>query len=165
MPDAYIALAVRTPVGKRGGGLSGIHPADLSAHVLREVVSRSGIDPAAIDDVILGCVGQVGAQAFNIARTAVLSAGLPESVPATTIDRQCGSSQQALHFAAQAVRSGDQDVVIAGGVEVMSLVPLGSAATLGVEAGMGHPRSGRGWHDRYGDQVISQFRGAESIAA
>ena len=165
MTQAYIATAVRTPVGRRGGGLSAAHPADLGAHVLRALVERSGIDPAAIEDVIFGCVGQVGAQAFNVARTAVLSAGLPETVPATTIDRQCGSSQQALHFAAQAVRCGDMDVVVAGGVEAMSLIPLGSSARLGVDAGMGHPRSGEGWRHRYGDQVISQFRGAELIAA
>jgi acetyl-CoA C-acetyltransferase len=165
VPDAFIAAAVRTPVGRRRGVLSEVHPADLGAHVLRALVERADVDPAAVDDVLFGCVGQVGAQAFNVARTAVLSAGFPESVPATTIDRQCGSSQQALHFAAQAVRSGDQDLVIAGGVEVMSLVPIGASAQLGVDAGMGHPRSGKGWHERYGDQVISQFRGAEMIAA
>jgi acetyl-CoA C-acetyltransferase len=162
--EAFIVGAVRTPVGRRGGALSGVHPADLGAHVLRVLVDRTGIDPAAVDDVIFGCVSQVGPQAFNIARTAALSAGLPESVPGTTVDRQCGSSQQAVHFAAQAVRSGDMDLVIAGGVEVMSRVPIGSAATLGVEAGYGHPRGGATWHDRYGDQEISQFRGAEMIA-
>lgn len=165
MADAFIVEALRSPVGRRGGALASQHPADLAAHVIRGVVTRSGIDPSAIDDVIWGCVSQVGAQAFNIGRTAVLSAGLPESVPATTIDRQCGSSQQAVHFAAQAVRSGDQDLVIAGGVEVMSLVPIGSAAGLGEAAGIGHPRSGHGWHARYGDQEISQFRGAELIAS
>ena len=164
MTEAFIVGAVRTPVGRRGGALAAAHPADLGAHVLRVLVERTGIDPAAVDDVIFGCVSQVGPQSFNVARTAVLSAGLPESVPATTVDRQCGSSQQAVHFAAQAVRSGDMDLVIAGGVEVMSRVPIGSAATLGVAAGYGHPRDGFGWHDRYGDEEISQFRGAEMIA-
>jgi acetyl-CoA C-acetyltransferase len=164
MTEAFIVGAVRTPVGRRNGGLSGVHPADLAAHVLRALVDRTGIDETAIDDVIFGCVSQVGPQAFNVARTAVLSAGLPETVPATTVDRQCGSSQQAVHFAAQAVRSGDMDVVIAGGVEVMSRVPIGSGATLGVQAGHGHPRDGLLWHERFGDQEISQFRGAEMIA-
>jgi acetyl-CoA C-acetyltransferase len=164
MADAYIVGAVRTPVGRRGGGLSGVHPADLAALVIRELVARTGVDPAAVEDVLLGCVTQMGPQSTNIARIAALSAGLPESVPGTTIDRQCGSAQQAVHFAAQAVRSGDQDLVIAGGVEVMSVAPLGSAATLGMEAGHGHPRGGAGWRERYGDQEISQFRGAELIA-
>jgi acetyl-CoA C-acetyltransferase len=164
MSEAYIVAAARTPVGRRRGGLSQVHPADLGAFALQSLVERAGVDPAAIDDVIFGCVSQAGAQAFNIARTAVLSAGFPETVPGTTVDRQCGSSQQAVHFAAQAVRSGDMDLVVAGGVEVMSLVPIGAGATLGVEAGMGHPRSGALWHERYGDQEISQFRGAEMIA-
>lgn len=164
MTEAYIVGAVRTPVGRRNGGLAAIHPADLGAHAIAALVARTGVDPAAIDDVIFGCVSQVGSQAFNIARTAALSAGLPESVPGTTVDRQCGSSQQAVQFAAQAVRSGDQDLVVAGGVEVMSMVPLGSAAVLGVDAGYGHPRGGQRWHERYGDEEISQFRGAEMIA-
>jgi acetyl-CoA acetyltransferases len=164
MGEAYIVAAVRTPVGRRNGQLATAHPADLAAHVLRACVDRAGVDPGAIDDVILGCVNQVGPQAFNVARTAVLSAGWPESVPATTIDRQCGSSQQAVHFAASCVRSGDMHLVVAGGVEVMSQVPLGSSATLGVQAGMSHPRGGQGWANRYGDQQISQFRGAELIA-
>ena len=114
MAEAYIVSAVRTPVGRRGGGLAGVHPADLSAHVMRAAVETAGIDPAAVDDVVWGCVDQIGAQATNIARTGWLSAGLPESVPGTTIDRQCGSSQQALHFAAQGVMSGTQDVVLTG---------------------------------------------------
>lgn len=164
MTDAFIVSAVRTPVGRRRGGLSGAHPVDLAAHAIQAAVSRSGVEPDRIDDVIIGCVTQLGAQAFNIARTAVLSAGLPESVPATTVDRQCGSSQQAVHFASQAIRSGDMDIVVAGGVEVMSLVPIGATATLGQDAGMGHPRGGTGWAQRYGDQEISQFRGAEMIA-
>jgi acetyl-CoA C-acetyltransferase len=164
MTSANIVAAVRTPVGKRNGGLSAEHPADLAAHVITELLARAQVDGAAIDDVILGCVNQIGAQASNIARTAVLSAGLPESVPGTTLDRQCGSSQQAVQFAAQAVLSGTQDLVIAGGVEVMSRVPLGSPTRVGAEAGLGHPRTGRGWLARYGDQEISQFRGAELIA-
>ena len=164
MTEAYIVAALRSPVGKNGGALSGVHPADLGAHVLRGIVDRTGIDPAAVDDVIFGCVDPIGAQAFNIARTAWLSADLPESVPATTIDRQCGSSQQAIHFAAQAVQSGAQDLVIAGGVEVMSLVPIGSAATAGSAAGYGEPLAGAGWHHRYGDKPFDQFNGAELIA-
>jgi acetyl-CoA C-acetyltransferase len=162
--SANIVAAVRTPVGRRNGGLAAEHPADLAAHVIAELLRRSGVNGADVDDVILGCVGQVGAQASNIARTALLSAGLPESVPGTTLDRQCGSSQQAVHFAAQAVMAGVQDIVVAGGVEVMSRVPLGSPTRVGVAAGLGHPREGKGWLARYGDQEISQFRGAELIA-
>jgi acetyl-CoA C-acetyltransferase len=164
MGEAYLVSAARTPVGRRNGALAGVHPADLAAHVLSAVVGRSGVDPAAIDDMILGCVDQIGAQSTNIGRVAVLSAGLPESVPATTIDRQCGSSQQAVHFAAQAVASGYQDLVIAAGVEVMSLVPIMAPAKIGREAGLGTPRGGTGWEKRYGDQEISQFNGAELIA-
>jgi acetyl-CoA C-acetyltransferase len=164
MPNAFVCAAVRTPMGKRGGGLSTAHPVDLAAHVIDAVVRTSGVDPAAIDDVLLGCVGQVGAQAFNIGRTAALSAGLPDSVPGSTIDRQCGSSQQALQFASQAVRSGDQDVVVAGGVEVMSLVPIGASGLVGEKAGLGHPRGGRGWRARFGNESFTQFRGAELIA-
>jgi acetyl-CoA C-acetyltransferase len=158
--EAFIVSAVRTPVGRRGGGLSGVHPADLGAHVLRAVVERSGVDPAAVDDVIMGCVSQVGPQSGDIARTAWLSAGLPEGVPGVTIDRQCGSSQQAVHFAAQGVLSGTQDLVIAAGVENMSTVPIGASIYLGVKAGQPMPY-GQGWADRYGDQEISQFRGAQ----
>jgi len=161
--EAYIVSAVRTPVGRRGGGLSAVHSAELGAHVLRTVVERSGIDPAAVDDVIMGCVSQVGPQSGDIARTAWLSAGLPESVPGVTIDRQCGSSQQAVHFAAQAVLSGTQDLVIAAGVENMSTVPIGSSVYLGVQAGQPMPYA-NGWADRYGDQEISQFRGAQLMA-
>jgi acetyl-CoA C-acetyltransferase len=161
MSEAFIVAAVRTPVGKRGGGLAHVHPVDLAAHVLRAVIDRAGVEAEHVDDVILGCVSQVGAQSFNIARHAVLSAGLPERVPGTTLDRQCGSSQQAVHFAAQAVQSGAQDLVIAGGVEVMSLIPLGAAVQM---AGLGHPRGGQGWKARYGDEEISQFRSADLIA-
>jgi acetyl-CoA C-acetyltransferase len=162
--DAYIVAAVRTPIGRRGGGLAGVHPADLAALALRGVVEQSQIDPDRIEDVILGCVGQLGAQTLNIARTAALSAGLPEHVPGVTVDRQCGSSQQAVHFAAQAVQSGNQHAVIAGGVEMMSVVPMGSTRRLGAENGMGAPFEGVGWHERYGGVEISQFRGAELIA-
>ena len=164
MPEAFIVEAVRSPVGRRGGGLSAVHPNDLGAHVLRALLDRADLDPAAVDDVIFGCVDQIGAQAANIARNSWLSAGLPETVPGTTLDRQCGSAQQALHFAAQAVMSGTQDLVIAGGVEVMSSVPIASAALLGQREGMGFPYGGDGWEQRFGDQEISQFRGAELIA-
>ncbi len=158
MAEAYIVGAVRTPVGKRKGGLSGIHSVDLGAHVLEEIVARTGVDAEAVDDVIMGCVSQVGPQTMDIARNAWLSAGLPESVPGVTIDRQCGSSQQAVHFAAQAVLSGTQDLVVAAGVENMSMVPMGSS----VGQGMPLPFGDR-WQERYGDQEISQFRGAQLI--
>jgi acetyl-CoA C-acetyltransferase len=164
MNDAYIISAVRTPVGRRNGALSRTHPADLSAAVISEAVRRSRVDPEIIDDVYWGCVDQVGAQSFNIARTALLSAGLPERVPGTTIDRQCGSSQQAIHFAAQAVMSGSCDVVIAGGVEVMSLVPLSSSTSAGEQLGYGSPLEGQRWLERYAKQEINQFNGAELIA-
>jgi acetyl-CoA acetyltransferase family protein len=154
--EAYIVGAVRTPVGRRNGGLSAVHPVDLAAHVLTELVARTGADPSAVDDVIMGCVSQVGPQTFDIARNAWLSAGLPENVPGVTIDRQCGSSQQAVHFAAQGVMSGTQDLVVAAGVESMSMVPMGSS--LGQNLALPF---GQGWRDRYGDQEISQFRGAQ----
>ena len=159
MADAYIVGAVRTPVGTRKGKLAGVHPADLGAHVLRALVSRTGIDPAAVDDVVMGCVSQVGPQALDLARTAWLSAGLPDSVPGVTIDRQCGSSQQALHFAAQGVMSGTQDLVVAAGVENMGMVPMGS----NIKFDAGVPLYGEGWSARYGEQEISQFRGAQLI--
>ncbi len=158
--EAYIVGAVRSPIGKRNGGLSAVHPVDLAAHVLRELIARTGVDPGAVEDVIMGCVSQVGPQAIDIARNAWLSAGLPESVPGVTIDRQCGSSQQAIHFAAQGVLAGTQDLVIAGGVESMSMVPMGSTVALPHKEGMALP-FGQGWRDRYGDQEISQFRGAQ----
>jgi acetyl-CoA acyltransferase len=157
MRDAVIVEAVRTPVGRRGGGLSGMHPADLAAHVLDELVARAGLDPALVDDVVLGCVSQVGEQTFDIARTAVLSAGWPESVPGTTVDRQCGSSQQAVHFAAAGLVAGQYEVVVAGGVESMSRVPMMSAAAAGNPLG---PR----YTARYGEGFPSQGIGAELIA-
>jgi acetyl-CoA C-acetyltransferase len=163
MAEAFIVGAVRTPVGKRGGGLSTIHPTELGAHVLVSLLERTGVDPAAIDDVIFGCVSQIGSQAFNIARTCWLGAGLPESVPATTVDRQCGSSLQALHFAAQGVMSGTADLIIAGGVEVMSLVPIWSNVSVGKEAGLGDPFGWSGFRARYPDDP-DQFRGAQLIA-
>jgi acetyl-CoA C-acetyltransferase len=164
MTEAFIVEAVRTPVGRRGGALSGVHPADLGAHVLTALLDRAGVDPGAVDDVYFGCVGQIGAQTGNLARTAWLAAGLPQHVPGTTIDRQCGSSQQAVHFAAQAVMSGTADLVVAGGVEVMSLVPIASPAILGAREGLGSPYDGTGWRTHFGDQEVSQFRGAEMIA-
>jgi acetyl-CoA acyltransferase len=161
MRDAVICAAVRTPVGKRGGGLSGVHAVDLSATVLDALVQRTGIDPAVVDDVFWGCVSQVGEQTFNIARNAVLAAGWPESVPGTTIDRQCGSSQQAVAFAAATVVSGQADVVIAGGVESMSRVPMGS--TYNSAIGAGAPLGPR-FLERYGGVFPNQGVGAEMIA-
>jgi len=157
--EAYIVGAVRTPIGTRKGALAAVHPADLGAHVLKELVARTGIDPAAVEDVIMGCVTQVGPQALDLARTAWLSAGLPESTPGVTIDRQCGSSQQAVHFAAQGVMSGTQDLVVAAGVENMGMVPMGANAQFAVDNGL--PIYGQGWTERYGTQEISQFRGAQ----
>jgi acetyl-CoA C-acetyltransferase len=163
--QAYLVDAVRTPVGRRGGGLATAHPADLGAHVLTALMTRTGIDPAAVEDVVLGCVDTLGPQAGDIARTAWLAAGLPEEVPGVTVDRQCGSSQQAVHFAAQAVMSGTSDVVVAGGVQNMSQIPIGYAMTAAEPLGFTDPFSGSaGWRERYGDQEISQFRGAELIA-
>jgi acetyl-CoA C-acetyltransferase len=160
--EAYIVGAVRTPVGKRNGGLSGLNPVDLGAHALRALMERTGVDAGAVEDVIMGCVSQIGPQSLDIARQAWLSAGLPEHVPGVTVDRQCGSSQQALHFAAQAVLSGSQDLVVAAGVESMSVVPMGSSIMLPLEKGMPLP-FGDGWKERYGDQEISQFRGAQLL--
>ncbi|NRA08274.1 MAG: acetyl-CoA C-acetyltransferase [Myxococcales bacterium] len=165
MAEAYIIDAVRTPTGKRGGGLSTIHSADLGAHVLKALVDRTGIDAGAVEDVVFGCCDAVGSQAGDIARTCWLAADLPEHVPGVTIDRQCGSSQQAVHFAAQAVMSGTSDLVVAGGVQNMSAIPISSAMTMAEPLGFADPFSGsKGWVERYGDQEISQFRGAEMIA-
>jgi acetyl-CoA acyltransferase len=160
MRDAVICAAVRTPVGKRGGGLSGVHAVDLSAHVLTALAERSGIDPAVVEDVFWGCVSQVGEQTFNIARNAALAAGWPESVPGATIDRQCGSSQQAVAFAAATVISGQADVVVAGGVESMSRVPMGSSYA--GDGSVGKPLGPR-FLDRYGT-FPNQGVGAEMIA-
>lgn len=166
MTEAYIVDAVRTAVGKRGGGFADEHPADMAAHVIRTVIDRHDLDPEAIDDVILGCLDNIGSQAGDIARTAALAAGLPESVPGVTVDRQCGSAQQAVHFAAQAVMSGTSDLIIAGGVQKMSQYPILSAFTAGEPFGSSDPWTGcRGWEARYGTQEISQFRGAEMIAS
>ncbi len=163
MPEAYIIAAARTAGGRRNGRLSGWHPADLAAQVIDALVARSGIDPQAVDDVILGCVSQVGEQASNVARNAVLASGLPESVPGTSIDRQCGSSQQALHFAAQAVMSGAMDVVIAAGVESMTRVPMGTPNALPAKAGLGTYMS-PAMRRRYPGVEFSQFTGAEMMA-
>jgi acetyl-CoA C-acetyltransferase len=165
MNEAYIVDAIRTPVGKRGGGLSTIHPADLGATAITALLERTGIDPAAVEDVVFGCLDTIGPQAGDIARTCWLAAGLPEEVPGTTIDRQCGSSQQAVHFGAQAVLSGTSDVILAGGVQNMSMIPISSAMTAGQPFGFEDPFSGSvGWRARYGDEEVSQFRGAELIA-
>ena len=162
--NAYIVSAVRTPGGKKNGSLSLWHPADLGAKVLDELVLQTGIDPYLIDDVIFGCVDQVGAQSGNVARNAILASSLPESVPGTSVDRQCGSSQQAIHFAIQAVMSGTQDVVIGGGVEIMSMVPIGASIKDGYEAGHGLPFDSEGMKTRYPSIFFSQFTGAELMA-
>jgi acetyl-CoA C-acetyltransferase len=164
-PEAYLVGAVRTPVGRRGGGLSGIHPADLGAHVLTALFDRVDVDPGAVEDVVFGCVDAIGSQAGDVARTCWLAAGLPEHVPGVTIDRQCGSSQQAVHFAAQAVMSGTSDLVVAGGVQNMSQIPISSAMVVAQQFGITDPFSGsQGWTKRYGDVEVSQFAAAEAIA-
>jgi acetyl-CoA C-acetyltransferase len=166
MAEAYLVDAVRTPVGRRGGGLAGAHPADLGAHVIRALLARADLDPLAVDDVVFGCVDTIGPQAGDIARTAWLAAGLPEAVPGVTVDRQCGSSQQAVHFAAQAVMSETADVVIAGGVQNMSQIPIAAAMQAGQAFGFDDPFGGSaGWRERYGTEEISQFRAADMIAA
>src|SRR5215468_11862015 len=155
MPEAYIVDAVRTPVGRRGGGLSQVHPADLGGHVIRALVDRTGVDPGAVDDVVFGCVDTIGPQAGDIARTCWLVAGLPDHVPGTTVDRQCGSAQQALHFAAQGVMSGTQDLVVAGGVQSMSMIPIASSMVVGAQFGFEHPFAGsKGWKARYGNKAV-----------
>ncbi|MEB2346432.1 MAG: acetyl-CoA C-acetyltransferase [Deltaproteobacteria bacterium] len=165
MAEAYIIDAVRTPVGKRGGGLSQVHSADLGAHVLRALMARTGVDPGAVEDVVFGCCDTIGPQSGDIARTCWLAAGLPEHVPGVTIDRQCGSSQQALHFAAQGVLSGTADLIVAGGVQNMSAIPISSAMTLAQPLGFPDPFStSQGWVARYGPGEVSQFSGAEKIA-
>ena len=164
MAEAYIVEALRTAGGRRGGALRDWHPADLGAAVLNALVERSGIDPAAIEDVIAGCVSQVGEQSFHIGRNMVMASTLPDSVPAVSIDRQCGSSQQALHFAAQAVMSGTQDVVIAAGVESMTRVPMGTPVFLPMQAGIGIGPWPQSIKTRYGVDQFSQFTGAEMMA-
>ena len=165
MAEAFIIDAVRTPVGRRGGGLAGIHSADVGAHVLRELMERTGVDPAAVDDVVMGCVDAIGPQASDVARTAWLAAGLPESVPGVTIDRQCGSSQQAVQFAAQAVASGYSDLVVAAGLQSMSNIPMSASRVAAKEFGFDDPfTTSAGWRRRYGSDEVSQFRSAEMIA-
>jgi acetyl-CoA C-acetyltransferase len=165
MAEAYIVDAVRTPVGRKKGSLAAEHPADLGGHILKSLMERNDIDPLAVEDVVFGCVDTIGPQAGDIARTCWLAGGLPEEVPGTTIDRQCGSSQQAVHFAAQAVMSGTSDVVVAGGVQCMNLIPISSAMTCAEGLGFTDPFStSKGWVARYGTQEISQFRAAEMIA-
>ena len=163
MSEAYIVAATRTAGGRRGGRLAGWHPVELAARVLNDLIDRTGADPALVEDVFMGCVSQVGEQSTNVARNAVLASRLPESVPGTSIDRQCGSSQQAIHFAAQAVMSGAMDVVIAAGVESMTRVPMFSPSSLAQKAGMGYYQS-PSVNRRYNDVVFSQFVGAEMMA-
>lgn len=165
MTDAYILDAVRTPTGRRRGGLSNIHGADLGAHILKTLVDRNNIPDVDYDDVIFGCVDTIGPLAGDIARTSWLAAGLSDEVPGTTIDRQCGSSQQAIHFAAQAIMAGVNDVVIAGGVQTMSQIPIGSAMLAGQPLGFNDPFSGsQGWISRYGNAEVSQYNSAQMIA-
>ncbi len=165
MADAFVVDAVRSPVGKRNGGLAKVHPADLGAHSIRALMERVDVDPAAVDDVVFGCVDTIGPQAGDIARTCWLVAGYSDEVPGTTVDRQCGSSQQAVHFAAQAVMSGTADLVVAGGVQNMSAIPISAAMLAGEPYGFANPFLGSpGWEARYGNQEVSQFRSAEMIA-
>ncbi len=164
--QAYIVAATRTATGRRRGSLSQAHPADLAGHVMRAAVTQAQIDPAEVDDVVWGVLDPVGPQAHDMARVAWLSAGLPEHVPGVTIDRQCGSSQQAIHFSAQAVMSGTQDIVLAGGVQCMSMIPMNSSLAAGQALGFETQYAGcKGWQARYGDQEVNQFRGAELMAA
>lgn len=167
MAEAYIVDAVRTPVGRRGGSLSQIHPADLGAIPIKELLNRTGVDPTSIDDVMWGCVDAIGPQAGDIGRTCWLVAGLPEEIPGTTIDRQCGSGQQAVHFAAQAIMAGVNDMVVAGGVQNMSMIPIGSAMSVAEHVGVTDEspfHGSTGWVERYGKEEVSQFLGAEEIA-
>jgi acetyl-CoA C-acetyltransferase len=165
MPEAYIVEAVRTAVGKRNGSLAGVHPIDLGAGVFQGLFERVDVDPAAIDDVIVGCVDAIGGQAGNIGRLAWLAAGYPEEVPGVTVDRQCGSSQQAISFGAQAIMAGTADFILAGGMQNMSWIPISSAMEVGKQFGFTSPTAeSKGWQHRYGDEEISQFRGAELIA-
>ena len=165
MSEAYVIDAVRTAVGKRNGSLAGIHPIDLGVHVFRGIFDRNDVDPAAIDDAIVGCVDTIGGQAGNIGRLAWLAAGYSEEVPGVTVDRQCGSSQQAISFGAQAIMAGTADLILAGGIQNMSQIPISSAMIAGNDFGFTSPTNeSKFWLERYGDQEISQFRGAEMIA-
>ena len=165
MSEAYVIDAVRTAVGKRNGSLAGVHPIDLGVHAFRGIFGRNDVDPAAVDDAIVGCVDAIGGQAGNIGRLAWLAAGYPEEVPGVTVDRQCGSSQQAISFGAQAIMAGTADLILAGGMQNMSQIPISSAMIVGREFGFTTPTAeSKGWLERYGDQEISQFRGAEMIA-
>ena len=166
MPEAFIIDAVRTPIGRKKGSLAALHPADLAAHPIKALVARTGVDPAAVEDVVWGCTETIGGQAGDIGRTAWLVAGLPEEVPGVTIDRQCGSSQQAVHFAAQGVMSGTQDLVVAGGSQAMNRIPIMAAMTAGKAYGFDSPFLGSpGWDARYGDEEVDQIKSAEMIAA
>ncbi|KZS83495.1 acetyl-CoA acetyltransferase [Mycobacterium persicum] len=165
MPEAYVVEAVRTAVGKRNGALAGVHPLDLGAGVFRGLFERVDVDPAAVEDVIVGCVDAVGGQAGNIGRLAWLAAGYPEEVPGVTVDRQCGSSQQAIAFGAQAIMAQTADIIVAGGIQNMSQIPISSAMEVGKQFGFSSPTAeSKGWQHRYGDEEIAQFRGAEMIA-
>ena len=165
MPEAFVIDAVRTPVGKRNGALASVHPIDLGAHAFRGIFDRNDVDPAAVEDAIVGCVDAIGGQAGNVGRLAWLAAGYPEEVPGVTVDRQCGSSQQAISFGTQAIMAGTADLILAGGMQNMSRIPISSAMILGREFGFSTPTAeSTGWLQRYGDQEISQFRGAEMIA-
>lgn len=166
MPEAYIIDAVRTPIGRKKGSLAEMHPADLGAHPIRALVERTGIDAGAVDDVVWGCCDTIGPQAGDIGRTVWLVAGMPLHVPGTTIDRQCGSSQQAVHFAAQGVMSGTQDLVVAGGSQAMNAIPISAAMFAGQPYGFDNPFNGsKGWVERFGDGVLNQIDSAEMIAA
>jgi acetyl-CoA C-acetyltransferase len=165
MPEAYIVDAVRTPVGRKKGSLASMHSADLGAVPIRALMERTGVDPNAVDDVVYGCTETIGSQAGDIARTCWLVAGLPEHVPGVTVDRQCGSAQQAVHFAAVGVMSGVQDLVVAGGVQNMNAIPISAAMIVGQQFGFPDPfRTSPGWQARFGNQEVSQFRSAEMIA-
>lgn len=165
MAEAYIIDAVRTPIGRKKGSLAGLHPADLGAHPIKALVARTGVDANAVDDVVWGCCDTIGPQAGDIGRTVWLVAGLPQHVPGTTIDRQCGSSQQALHFAAQGVMSGTQDLVVAGGSQAMNAIPISAAMYAGEPYGFSNPfNTSPGWVARYGDGLLNQITSAEMIA-
>jgi acetyl-CoA C-acetyltransferase len=166
MAEAYIIDAIRTPIGRKKGSLAEVHPADLGAHPIKALVARTGIDAGAVDDVVWGCCDTIGPQAGDIGRTVWLVAGMPLHVPGTTIDRQCGSSQQAVHFAAQGVMSGTQDLVVAGGSQAMNAIPISAAMFAGQPYGFGDPFTGsKGWVERFGDGLLNQINSAEMIAA